>query len=179
MIGDACSFKNPPTFLKNHEQVLPPPLCFQKNLRNSNNANSFLSKVGNQLLFANNRNRVRWIVLCLLQDGACIDHSENSLKPDLSNNTTVNPAIFSMVNTFKPAYRELGHGTNSNDLFLFQELPWSCSHVWRTEVHPLPGPEWRGCYCCPVPPSSYFLSLSTFENLQIFAVKIDNIIKLY
>ncbi len=89
----------------NHEQVLPPPLCFQKNLRNSNNANNLLSDVGNQLLFANNRNRVRWTILCLSQDGACIDlfenHSENSLKPDLSNDTIVSPPLFSLVNAFK------------------------------------------------------------------------------
>jgi hypothetical protein len=29
--------------------MLPPPLCFQQNLRNSNNANNFLSDIGNQL----------------------------------------------------------------------------------------------------------------------------------
>jgi hypothetical protein len=38
---------------------------------------------------------------------ACIDlfedHSENSLKGGLSKDTTVNPPLFSLVNTFKPA----------------------------------------------------------------------------
>jgi hypothetical protein len=52
------------------------------------------------------RIRVRWLVLGLSQDGACIklydNHSENSLKGDLSNDTTVtvNPPLFSLVNTF-------------------------------------------------------------------------------
>ncbi len=58
-----------------------------------------------QLLFANDRNRVRWVVLGLLQDGASTDLVENfcmnSLKGDLSNVTTFNPPLFSLVNTFK------------------------------------------------------------------------------
>ncbi len=58
-----------------------------------------------QLLIANDRNRVRWLVLGLSQDGTCIDlyenHSENSLKRDLLNDNTVNPPLFSLVNTFK------------------------------------------------------------------------------
>jgi len=41
----------------------------------------------------------------LLQDGAWTNllenFSENSLKGDLSNYTTVNPPLFSLVNTFK------------------------------------------------------------------------------
>ncbi len=88
--------------------MLPPPPA-SKNLRNSYNANNFSSDVGKQLLFANNRNGVRWAVLCLSQDGACIDlfenHSENSLKPDLSNDTTANPPLFSLVNTFKVRWK--------------------------------------------------------------------------
>jgi hypothetical protein len=71
---------------------------------NSNIANNFSSDVGKQLLIAKDRNRVRWLVLVLLQDGACVDlhenHSENSLKGDPSNDTTVNPPLFSLVNTF-------------------------------------------------------------------------------
>ncbi len=63
------------------------------------------SVIGNQLLFANKRNRVRWVVLCLSQDGACTDSlenfRENSLKGDLSNDITLNPPLFSLVNTFK------------------------------------------------------------------------------
>jgi hypothetical protein len=58
-----------------------------------------------QLLFANKRNRVRWEVLGLLQDGACTDLSENfsedSLKGDLSNDIIVSRPLFSLVNTFK------------------------------------------------------------------------------
>ncbi len=56
-------------------------------------------------MIANDRNRVRWLVLGLSQDGACMDlyenHSENKVKGDLSNDTTVNPPLFSLVNTFK------------------------------------------------------------------------------
>ncbi len=44
------------------------------------------------------------MVLCLSQDGACTDLFENfrekSLKQDLSNGTTANPPLFSLVNTF-------------------------------------------------------------------------------
>jgi hypothetical protein len=61
-----------------------------------------------QLLFANNRNRVRGAVLGLSQDGACTNLFENfrekSLKGDLSNGTTVNPPLFSLVNTFKGSW---------------------------------------------------------------------------
>jgi hypothetical protein len=56
-------------------------------------------------LIVNDRNRVRWFVLYLSQDGACIDlyenHSENSLTGDLSKDTTVNPPLFSLVNTLR------------------------------------------------------------------------------
>ncbi len=56
-------------------------------------------------MIANDKNRFRWVVLGLPQDGACIDlfenHSKNSLKEDLSNITTFNPLLFSLVNIFK------------------------------------------------------------------------------
>jgi hypothetical protein len=56
-------------------------------------------------LLANEKNRLRWVVLGPSQDGAFIDllenHSKNSLKEDLSNITTFNPPLFSLVNTFK------------------------------------------------------------------------------
>jgi hypothetical protein len=59
-----------------------------------------------QLLFANDRNRVRGAVLCLSQDGACTDFFENlsvnSLKEDPSNATPFKPPLFSLVNTFTP-----------------------------------------------------------------------------
>jgi hypothetical protein len=49
--------------------------------------------------------RVRGAVLCLSQDGACTNllenFSENSLKGDLSNDTTDNPPLFALVNTLK------------------------------------------------------------------------------
>jgi hypothetical protein len=57
------------------------------------------------LLFASDRNRVRGAVLGLSQDGACANLFENfrehRLKQDLSNDTTINLPLFSLVNTFK------------------------------------------------------------------------------
>ncbi len=64
-----------------------------------------------QLLFANDTNRVCRAVLGLLQDGACTDSfenfRENSLKGDLSNDITLNPPLFSLVNTFKSSYKSI------------------------------------------------------------------------
>jgi hypothetical protein len=61
--------------------------------------------IGNQLFISNDRNKVRWVVLELLQDGTRTDFfenlSENTLKGDLSNDTTFNPPLFSLVDTFK------------------------------------------------------------------------------
>jgi hypothetical protein len=58
-----------------------------------------------QLLIANDTNRVRGAVPGLSQDEACTDSfenfRENSLKGDLSNNITLNPPLFSLVNSFK------------------------------------------------------------------------------
>ncbi len=60
--------------------------------------------IGKQLLFANNRNRIRAAVLGLSQDRACTNlienFRENILKQDLSNGATVSPPHFSLVNTF-------------------------------------------------------------------------------
>jgi hypothetical protein len=56
-------------------------------------------------LFANIVNRVRGAVLGLSQDGGSTDLFENLsvniLKGDLSNDTTFEPPLFSLVNTFK------------------------------------------------------------------------------
>ncbi len=64
--------------------------------------------IGKRLLISNGRNRVRWVILGLLQDGACTNLFENlsvnSLKGDLSNGTTFNPPLLSLVNTFKWLY---------------------------------------------------------------------------
>jgi hypothetical protein len=49
------------------------------------------------------------------------NHSENSLKPDLSNDTTANPPLFSLVNTFK---HRKGHRPK---LIFILFLP--CSHA--------------------------------------------------
>ncbi len=61
--------------------------------------------IGKQFLIGNDRDSVRQVVLGLSQDGACTDLvenlSENSLKGDLSNATTFNRPLFSLVNTFK------------------------------------------------------------------------------
>ncbi len=61
-----------------------------------------------QLLNSNDRNRVRWVILSLSQDGVCTDLFENrnvkSSKWDLSNDITFNPPIFSLANTFKRSY---------------------------------------------------------------------------
>ncbi len=62
---------------------------------------------------------VRWAVLGLSQDGACTDFfenfSENSLKGDLSNDTTVTPPLFSLVNTFK--VKKYRRNSNCRDFF--------------------------------------------------------------
>jgi hypothetical protein len=61
-----------------------------------------------QLLFSNDRNRVRWVVLGLSEDGTFTDLVENlsvnSLKGDLSNAITFNLPLFSLVNTFTVVY---------------------------------------------------------------------------
>jgi hypothetical protein len=61
--------------------------------------------IGKQLLFANDRNKVRGAVVGISRDGACSNLFENfgehSLKRDLSNDTTVNPPLFSLANNFK------------------------------------------------------------------------------
>jgi hypothetical protein len=65
--------------------------------------------IGNQFFISNDRNRVRWVVSGLLQDGACNDIfenlSENTFKGDLSNATSFNPPLFSLVDTFKTTFR--------------------------------------------------------------------------
>jgi hypothetical protein len=64
--------------------------------------------IGKQLLISNDWNRVRWVVLGLLQDGACTELVENlsvnSSKGDLSNATTFNPPLFPLDNTFNSVY---------------------------------------------------------------------------
>jgi hypothetical protein len=61
--------------------------------------------IGKLLLLSNDRNRVRGAVLSLSQDRASThlfeNFRENSLKRDLSNDTTANTPLFSLANTFK------------------------------------------------------------------------------
>jgi hypothetical protein len=72
------------------------------------------------------------VVLCLSQDGACTDSfenfHENSLKGDLSNDITLNPSLFSLVNTFN---------LHSFELFicgLVHHTPLNTGgHIQRTE----------------------------------------------
>ncbi len=78
--------------------------------------------IGNQLFISNDRNRVRWVVLDRLQDGACTDFcenlSENTLKGDLSNATTFNPPLFSLVDTFNAIFAENTSNTSVKLFFL-------------------------------------------------------------
>ncbi len=117
-IGD--SFKNPPNKSKDANLMVGFTMV-KIPQNNSNAANSFSSDVGQQLLITNDRNRVRWLVLGLSQDGAFIDlyknHSENSLTGDLSNDTTVNPPLFSLVNTFNQ--------TSISQVYNFQNISFS------------------------------------------------------
>ncbi len=75
-----------------------------------------------KVLNANDINRVRWVVLDLLQDGACTDFFENlienSLKGDLSNATTFNPPLFPLVDTFNDLSNE--------PTFSQIHLAWQC-----------------------------------------------------
>ncbi len=57
-----------------------------------------------EFLYSNNRNKLRWAILGLPQDGVCTtlfeNFSVNSLKRDLTKNAIFNPPIFSLV-TFR------------------------------------------------------------------------------
>ncbi len=87
--------------------------------------------IGNQLLFANNRNRFRWLVLCLSQDGACTDSfenfRENSLKGDLSNDILSTP-LFSHWSTPLNAAKSKFIVVNSRNSFHPSQaagiIPW-------------------------------------------------------
>ncbi len=61
-----------------------------------------------QLLISNDRNRVCRVVLDLSQDEDSTELfknlSANGLELDLSNDTTFNPPLFSLVNTFKVTF---------------------------------------------------------------------------
>ncbi len=61
------------------------------------------------------------MVLCLSQDGACTDSFENfrdnSLKGGLSNDITLIPPLFSLVNTFKVAKRAVSLLTQYSNPF--------------------------------------------------------------
>ncbi len=99
-------------------------------MQNSNNATNYSSDVRNQLLFANNRNRVRWVVLCLSQDGACTDFfenfRENSLKGDLWNDITLNPPLFSLANTFNGIKWKMIDIAKKMTIYFFQNV-WKCT----------------------------------------------------
>ncbi len=90
--------------------------------------------IGIQLLFANNRNRVRGAVLGLSQDGTWTDLFENlsvnSLKGGLSNDTTFKPPLFSLVSTFNTTSKK-------NKLFLKGNkkinMQWYSCHTLTSE----------------------------------------------
>ncbi len=88
--------------------------------------------IGKQLMISNDRNRVRWEVLSLSQDGALTDFFENLsvniLKGDLSNATTFNPPLFSLVNTFKQLY-----STRCLNFFKYRFLPSSTSDKFNLQ----------------------------------------------
>jgi hypothetical protein len=71
--------------------------------------------------------------LCLSQDGACTDSfenvCENSLKGDLSNDITLNPPLFSLVNTFFIIQTYVGYKQS------FQNLLFLVLKEWRVEVN--------------------------------------------
>ncbi len=64
----------------------------------------------------------------LLQDGACTDLVENlsvnSLKGDLSNNTTRNPPQFSLVNTFNPIDIKISEFKRKCPSLHFDTIDW-------------------------------------------------------
>ncbi len=67
------------------------------------------------------------MVLCLSHDGTCPDSFENfreiSLKGDLSNDITLNPPLFSLVNTFKEIQQ--GSGAKSSmakGLLIYEQI---------------------------------------------------------
>ncbi len=72
--------------------------------------------IGKQLWNSNDRNWVRWAVLGLSQDRVCTNTFENfsvkCLKRDQSNDTKLNPPLFSLVNTlhFSLRVEEIGGG---------------------------------------------------------------------
>jgi hypothetical protein len=84
-----------------------------------------LSVIRKQLLISNDRNRVRWVVLGLSEDGACTDlfenFSVNSSKGDLSNATAFNPPLFLLVNTLK-------EGVNRRQIRLIESNA-KCRHL--------------------------------------------------
>jgi hypothetical protein len=68
------------------------------------------------------------VVLSLSQDGACTDSSanfrENSLKGDLSNDITLNPPLFSLVNTFNAiAFCDLSYQCINNSASIIPVAP--------------------------------------------------------
>ncbi len=89
---------------------------------------------------------VRWVVLCLSQDGACTDSFENfrdnSLKGGLSNYITLNPPLFSLVNTFKSNFTWFSLRYNKAFWCCFTHQPWkltqlflygTCSLFWKVK----------------------------------------------
>ncbi len=89
--------------------------------------------IGKQLLISNDRNRVRWAILGLSQDGVCRDSLENfsvkSLKLDQSNDTKFNPPFFSLVNAFKQDFGGRNFALRILHFSLLKVVLWAfCEH---------------------------------------------------
>ncbi len=93
--------------------------------------------IGKQFLISNDKNWVRLAVIGLSQDGACTNLFENfrdnSLKLDLSNDITVSPPLFSLVNTFKGIWWNMGEGKDLDWIWIGFGFPSigiivRCSH---------------------------------------------------
>ncbi len=82
--------------------------------------------IGKQLFISNDKNRVRWVVLGLLQDGACTDLVENlsvnSLKGDLWNATPFNPPLFSLHNIFNRPAKQISVSSICCQFFWFDYI---------------------------------------------------------
>jgi hypothetical protein len=59
-----------------------------------------------QFLISNDRNRVRWAVWGLLEDGVCTDSSENFSVKSLKRDQSIEwyPSLFSLDNAFKASF---------------------------------------------------------------------------
>ncbi len=120
--------------------------------------------IGKQLFISNDRQRVRWEVVSLSQDGVCTDSVENfsmkSLKRDQSNDTKFNLPLFSLVNTFKKAFRDKETHLPPPEAWRpVGKLPWLRPNVPRRRDSWVAAPATQ--------PSESFLLPATVENYTL------------